>query len=43
MKARRAALVAFERHFRPSRLEGQPDDELKAILNALIDSAGLKA
>ena len=43
VKARRAALIAFERHFRPSHLEGHPDDELKAILNGLIDSAGLKA
>lgn len=43
LKASRAAIIAFERHFRPGRMLGQPDDELKAILNGLIDLAGLRA
>ena len=42
-RARHAAIVAFERHFRPLRMTGRPDPELKAILNGLIDLAGLKA
>ena len=37
--AQRAAIVAFERHFRPARMAGEPDDELKAVLNGLIDTA----
>jgi N-acetylmuramoyl-L-alanine amidase len=43
VRARQAAIVAFERHFRPSRMTGRPDAESKAILNGLIDLAGLKA
>jgi N-acetylmuramoyl-L-alanine amidase len=36
-KARRAAITAFARHFRPARLVSEPDPELKAVLNGLID------
>jgi N-acetylmuramoyl-L-alanine amidase len=42
-KARRAAITAFARHFRPTKLMGEPDAELKAILNALIDLAAAQA
>ena len=38
-KARRAAVTAFARHFRPARLVSEPDPELKAVLNGLIDLA----
>jgi N-acetylmuramoyl-L-alanine amidase len=38
-RARRAAITAFARHFRPARLTDTPDPELKAILNGLIDLA----
>jgi N-acetylmuramoyl-L-alanine amidase len=36
---RRAAITAFARHFRPARLVSEPDPELKAVLNGLIDLA----
>ena len=36
-QARRAAITAFARHFRPARLDPVPDPELKAVLNGLID------
>jgi len=42
-KARRAAITAFARHFRPAKLTGEPDSELKAVLNGLIDLAGHQA
>jgi len=42
-KARRAAITAFARHFRPTKLATEPDAELKAILNGLIDLAGVQA
>jgi N-acetylmuramoyl-L-alanine amidase len=42
-KARRAAITAFARHFRPARLTDEPDSELKAVLNGLIDLAGAAA
>jgi N-acetylmuramoyl-L-alanine amidase len=42
-KARRAAITAFARHFRPSKLTDEPDPELKAVLNGLIDLAGHQA
>jgi N-acetylmuramoyl-L-alanine amidase len=42
-KARRAAITAFARHFRPSGLTDVPDAELKAVLNGLIDLAGRPA
>src|SRR5882724_12019939 len=35
-KARRAAITAFARHFRPARLTDAPDPELKSVLNGLI-------
>jgi N-acetylmuramoyl-L-alanine amidase len=38
-KARRAAIVAFARHFRPAKLTDPPDAELKATLNGLVDLA----
>jgi N-acetylmuramoyl-L-alanine amidase len=41
--ARRAAITAFARHFRPTRLVTEPDPELKAVLNGLIDLAGQAA
>ena len=40
--ARAAAIIAFCRHFRPQRLTAWPDDDLAAILNGLIDVAGLR-
>ncbi|HVT53958.1 MAG TPA: N-acetylmuramoyl-L-alanine amidase [Dongiaceae bacterium] len=42
-KARRAAITAFARHFRPGRLTDMPDPELKSVLNGLIDLAGRQA
>jgi N-acetylmuramoyl-L-alanine amidase len=42
-KARRAAIIAFARHFRPGRLADMPDPELKSVLNGLIDLAGRQA
>ncbi|MES1153174.1 MAG: N-acetylmuramoyl-L-alanine amidase [Dongia sp.] len=42
-KARRAAITAFARHFRPARLTDAPDPELKAVLNGLIDLAASHA
>jgi len=42
-KARRAAVTAFSRHFRPARLVSEPDPELKAVLNGLIDLAATQA
>jgi N-acetylmuramoyl-L-alanine amidase len=42
-KARRAAITAFVRHFRPAKLTAEPDAELKAILNGLIDLSGAQA
>lgn len=42
-KARRAAVTAFARHFRPARLVSEPDPGLKAVLNGLIDLAGVDA
>jgi N-acetylmuramoyl-L-alanine amidase len=42
-KARRAAIMAFARHFRPAKLTDEPDSELKAVLNGLIDLAGRQA
>jgi N-acetylmuramoyl-L-alanine amidase len=41
--ARRAAITAFARHFRPAKLSDMPDPELKAVLNGLIDLAGREA
>ena len=41
--ARRAAVTAFARHFRPTRLVSEPDPELKAVLNGLIDIASAPA
>ncbi|HEU4827042.1 MAG TPA: N-acetylmuramoyl-L-alanine amidase, partial [Dongiaceae bacterium] len=38
--ARRAACVAFCRHFRPAILRPSPDPEMKAILAGLVDKAG---
>ena len=42
-RARRAAVTAFARHFRPTRLVSEPDPELKAVLNGLIDLAAAGA
>jgi N-acetylmuramoyl-L-alanine amidase len=42
-KARRAAITAFARHFRPAKLTDTPDPELKSVLNGLIDLAGHQA
>jgi N-acetylmuramoyl-L-alanine amidase len=42
-KARRAAITAFARHFRPAKLTDEPDSELKAVLNGLIDLAAARA
>jgi N-acetylmuramoyl-L-alanine amidase len=42
-QARRAAITAFARHFRPAGLTDAPDPELKAVLNGLIDLAGAAA
>jgi N-acetylmuramoyl-L-alanine amidase len=42
-KARPAAITAFARHFRPSRLVAEPDPGLKAVLNGLIDLAAREA
>jgi N-acetylmuramoyl-L-alanine amidase len=42
-KARHAAVLAFSRHFRPTRLTSVPDPELKALLNGLIDLASGEA
>jgi N-acetylmuramoyl-L-alanine amidase len=42
-QARRAAVTAFARHFRPTRLVSQPDPELKAVLHGLIDLASKQA
>jgi N-acetylmuramoyl-L-alanine amidase len=42
-KARRAAITAFARHFRQSKLADMPDPELKAVLNGLIDLAASRA
>jgi len=42
-KARRAAITAFARHFRPAKLTDEPDSELKAVLNGLIDLAASHA
>jgi N-acetylmuramoyl-L-alanine amidase len=42
-EARRAAIIAFARHFRPARLDPTPDPDLKAVLQGLIDSLGTKA
>jgi N-acetylmuramoyl-L-alanine amidase len=42
-EARRAAITAFARHFRPANLGPVPDAGLKAVLNGLIDSLGAKA
>jgi N-acetylmuramoyl-L-alanine amidase len=42
-QARRAAITAFARHFRPAKLAAEPDPELKAVLNGLIDLAGPRA
>ena len=42
-RARRAAVTAFSRHFRPTRLASAPDPELKAVLNGLIDLAAAGA
>jgi len=39
--AAKAAIEAFERHFRPARLTGKPDAELRGILKALIDAAAI--
>lgn len=35
-----AALVAFQRHFRPERLDGVPDDDTLARMNALFGMIG---
>ncbi len=40
-RALEAAIVAFCRHFRVSDLARRPDDELAAILQGLIDAAGI--
>jgi N-acetylmuramoyl-L-alanine amidase len=42
-EARRAAVIAFARHFRPADLNPMPDAGLKAVLNGLIDSLAAKA
>jgi N-acetylmuramoyl-L-alanine amidase len=42
-RARRAAIAAFARHFRPAKLTDMPDPELKSVLNGLIDLAGRPA
>ena len=42
-KARRAAVTAFARHFRPARLVSEPDPALKAVLNGLIDLGAAQA
>jgi len=39
--AHHAAILAFERHFRPQQLSGRADDELAAILNGLLEAAGI--
>ncbi|MET1026477.1 MAG: N-acetylmuramoyl-L-alanine amidase [Dongiaceae bacterium] len=39
--AHHAAILAFERHFRPQRLSGRADAELAAILNGLLAAAGI--
>jgi N-acetylmuramoyl-L-alanine amidase len=39
--ARKAATIAFCRHFRPSLLASEPDQELASILAGLIDAADL--
>ncbi len=38
-----AAILAFQRHFAPARLDGQVDDALSAILNGLLLAAGIDA
>jgi N-acetylmuramoyl-L-alanine amidase len=35
-EAERAALIAFQRHFRPARLSGLPDEETVGLLRALL-------
>jgi N-acetylmuramoyl-L-alanine amidase len=35
--ARKAAITAFARHFRPAKLDPEPDAALKAVLNGLIE------
>lgn len=33
-----AAIIAFQRHFRPSLINGEPDGETAALLKALLDT-----
>jgi N-acetylmuramoyl-L-alanine amidase len=32
-----AAVAAFQRHFRPSRIDGRADEETRALAGALVD------
>jgi N-acetylmuramoyl-L-alanine amidase len=41
--ARHAAVLAFQRHFAPTRLDGRIDSELCAVLQGLLLAAGLTA
>jgi N-acetylmuramoyl-L-alanine amidase len=39
--ARHAAILAFQRHFAPNRLDGQIDADLTAVLHGLLITAGI--
>jgi N-acetylmuramoyl-L-alanine amidase len=39
--ARHAAILAFQRHFAPTRLDGSIDDALSAVLQGLLLAAGI--
>ncbi|QEX15848.1 N-acetylmuramoyl-L-alanine amidase [Hypericibacter terrae] len=39
-EATKTVLIAFQRHFRPSRFDGAPDDECAGILADLLDQIG---
>ena len=38
---RHAAILAFQRHFAPDRLDGRPDDDLSAVLHGLLLAGGI--
>jgi N-acetyl-anhydromuramyl-L-alanine amidase AmpD len=35
----RLALMAFQRHFRPTRIDGLPDEETRALLYGAVATA----
>jgi N-acetylmuramoyl-L-alanine amidase len=39
-EATKTVLIAFQRHFRPSRFDGMPDEECAGILADLLDQTG---